>query len=306
MTAWTPAGTPRRSPAGRPACCTACAPTCCRTPTGRRCRRTRSRPASTTRASGPSTPGCSETGRASYRADHRRRGDARVLGAVPDRGHHPGHRVLARAGRRAAGRAGTGPGRACCWSTCPAAATRTWTSRPAGSAISGRRPVSERRSPTAFAKAAGGGPGRPGRLPAGRVPVGGRRDRRRRLAMAEAGADVIEIGLPYSDPLMDGPVIQEAVHRALTGGTRVADVLRTVEAVASGRRADADHDLLEPGGPLWRRRVRPRPGRGGRQRPDHAGPDAGGGRAVAGRGRRARAGPGVPGGAEFVGPSGSS
>jgi tryptophan synthase alpha chain len=51
-------------------------------------------------------------------------------------------------------------------------------------------------------------------------------------AMAESGADVIEIGLPYSDPLMDGPVIQEAVHRALTGGIRVADVLRTVEAVA--------------------------------------------------------------------------
>jgi tryptophan synthase alpha chain len=51
--------------------------------------------------------------------------------------------------------------------------------------------------------------------------------------MGEAGADIIEIGLPYSDPLMDGPVIAEAVHRALTGGTRVADVLRTVEAVAA-------------------------------------------------------------------------
>ena len=53
------------------------------------------------------------------------------------------------------------------------------------------------------------------------------------VAMAEAGADVVEIGLPYSDPLMDGPVIQEAVHAALTSGTRVADVLRTVEAVAA-------------------------------------------------------------------------
>ena len=37
--------------------------------------------------------------------------------------------------------------------------------------------------------------------------------------MAAAGADVIEIGLPYSDPLMDGPVIAEAVHRALAAGT---------------------------------------------------------------------------------------
>ncbi len=52
-------------------------------------------------------------------------------------------------------------------------------------------------------------------------------------AMAEAGADIVEIGLPYSDPLIDGPVIQEAVHRALEGGVHVTDVLRTVEAVAS-------------------------------------------------------------------------
>jgi tryptophan synthase alpha chain len=52
------------------------------------------------------------------------------------------------------------------------------------------------------------------------------------VAMAQAGVDLVEIGLPYSDPLMDGPVIQEAVHRALTAGVRVADVLRTVEAVA--------------------------------------------------------------------------
>ena len=52
-------------------------------------------------------------------------------------------------------------------------------------------------------------------------------------AMAQAGVDVIEVGLPYSDPLMDGPVIAEAVHRALSAGTRVADVLRTVEAIAT-------------------------------------------------------------------------
>ncbi|GII54008.1 tryptophan synthase alpha chain [Planotetraspora thailandica] len=51
-------------------------------------------------------------------------------------------------------------------------------------------------------------------------------------AMVEAGCDVIEIGLPYSDPLMDGPTIQDAVHRSLTNGTRIADVMRTVEGVA--------------------------------------------------------------------------
>ena len=53
------------------------------------------------------------------------------------------------------------------------------------------------------------------------------------LAMAEAGADVIEVGLPYSDPLMDGPVIADAVHHALSHGTRIHDVLLTVEAIAS-------------------------------------------------------------------------
>lgn len=51
-------------------------------------------------------------------------------------------------------------------------------------------------------------------------------------AMVAAGVDVVEVGLPYSDPLMDGPVIQRAADAALSAGTTPADVLRTVEAVA--------------------------------------------------------------------------
>jgi tryptophan synthase alpha chain len=51
--------------------------------------------------------------------------------------------------------------------------------------------------------------------------------------MVDAGCDVIEVGLPYSDPVMDGPTIQAAAQRALEGGTRTRDVLRTVEAVAA-------------------------------------------------------------------------
>jgi tryptophan synthase alpha chain len=51
-------------------------------------------------------------------------------------------------------------------------------------------------------------------------------------AMVDAGADVIEVGLPYSDPLLDGPTIQKATDVALRGGTRTRDVLRTVQAVA--------------------------------------------------------------------------
>ena len=52
------------------------------------------------------------------------------------------------------------------------------------------------------------------------------------VAMVEAGVDIVEIGVPYTDPLMDGPVIQHAVDRALKGGTRLADVFTAVRAVA--------------------------------------------------------------------------
>ncbi|WP_028654371.1 tryptophan synthase subunit alpha [Nocardioides sp. J54] len=52
-------------------------------------------------------------------------------------------------------------------------------------------------------------------------------------AMVAAGCDVIEIGLPYSDPVMDGPTIQAAAQQALEGGIRTSDVFRVVEAVAA-------------------------------------------------------------------------
>jgi tryptophan synthase alpha chain len=52
-------------------------------------------------------------------------------------------------------------------------------------------------------------------------------------AVVDGGADVIEIGLPYSDPVLDGPTIQAATERALRAGLRITDVLRTVEAVAA-------------------------------------------------------------------------
>jgi tryptophan synthase alpha chain len=52
------------------------------------------------------------------------------------------------------------------------------------------------------------------------------------IAMHEAGCDVIEVELPYSDPVMDGPVIQKASDIALAGGVRTRDTLRIIEAVA--------------------------------------------------------------------------
>lgn len=51
------------------------------------------------------------------------------------------------------------------------------------------------------------------------------------VAMGEAGADGFEIGLPYADPLMDGPVIQEAGGRALASGTTVAAALEVTRSV---------------------------------------------------------------------------
>ncbi|GAA2415097.1 tryptophan synthase subunit alpha [Streptomyces glaucosporus] len=47
-------------------------------------------------------------------------------------------------------------------------------------------------------------------------------------ALLESGCDIVEVGLPHSDPVMDGPVIQTADDIALRGGVRIADVMRTV------------------------------------------------------------------------------
>ncbi|MEU0137937.1 tryptophan synthase subunit alpha [Streptomyces sp. NPDC006296] len=47
-------------------------------------------------------------------------------------------------------------------------------------------------------------------------------------AAVDGGADVIEVGLPHSDPVLDGPVIQTADDIALRGGVKIADILRTV------------------------------------------------------------------------------
>ena len=69
-----------------------------------------------------------------------------------------------------------------------------------------------------------------GYLPAGFPDVQGSIDAL--TVMVESGCDVIEVGLPYSDPVMDGPTIQAAAQQALERGVRTADVLRVVEAVA--------------------------------------------------------------------------
>jgi tryptophan synthase alpha chain len=99
------------------------------------------------------------------------------------------------------------------------------TAPPAGRAEDGRSPVDRLEARLAEIRGAGraalvaygvaGFPDLPASLAAFR-------------AMAAAGADVLEVGPPYSDPLIDGPVIQDAVRTALEQGVRLDDVLAMV------------------------------------------------------------------------------
>lgn len=58
-------------------------------------------------------------------------------------------------------------------------------------------------------------------------------------ALVEGGCDIVEVGLPHSDPVLDGPTIQTADDIALRGGVRIKDVLRTVQEVADTHPAAA-------------------------------------------------------------------
>ena len=57
------------------------------------------------------------------------------------------------------------------------------------------------------------------------------------LAAIDAGAAVIELGVPFSDPLADGPVIQRAMERAVSRGTRLADVIALAAEIRAARPA---------------------------------------------------------------------
>ena len=69
----------------------------------------------------------------------------------------------------------------------------------------------------------------------GRLPDARRVAADRRGVRATAGADVIELGVPYSDPLADGPVIHAAGTRALAAGANVAGVLEVARALSRER-----------------------------------------------------------------------
>ena len=63
-------------------------------------------------------------------------------------------------------------------------------------------------------------------------------------AMVAGGVDVVELGMPYSDPVMDGPVIQRAADAALRAGVRVRDVLASVQALRAGADAEGGAPVL--------------------------------------------------------------
>ncbi|RJO69214.1 tryptophan synthase subunit alpha [Nocardia panacis] len=68
-----------------------------------------------------------------------------------------------------------------------------------------------------------------GYLPAGYPDLAGSIEVCR--TMVEAGCDIVEVGVAYSDPVMDGPTIQAAAEQALRGGVRVRDVFSVVEGI---------------------------------------------------------------------------
>ncbi|EOM78565.1 tryptophan synthase subunit alpha [Rhodococcus rhodnii] len=70
-----------------------------------------------------------------------------------------------------------------------------------------------------------------GYLPAGYPTVDGSIETLR--TMVDAGCDIVEVGLAYSDPVMDGPTIQSAAETALANGVRVRDIFRVVESVSA-------------------------------------------------------------------------
>ncbi len=73
-------------------------------------------------------------------------------------------------------------------------------------------------------------------------------------ALVEGGADVIELGVPFSDPMADGPVIQKASERALARGIGLAQVLAMVREFRGARPRDAGRadGLRESDRALWR------------------------------------------------------
>ncbi len=116
------------------------------------------------------------------------------------------------------------------------------------------------------------------------------------LEMAAKGADLLELGIPFSDPLADGPTIQAASNRAVQGGVHLAEVLK----LAGEIRRETDIPLIlmgyyNPILAIWPGAHRSGGCGAGGGRLHHPGPAAGGGRALAGGRGQGRGGQHLPG-----------
>ena len=91
-------------------------------------------------------------------------------------------------------------------------------------------------------------------------------------AMEEAGADLIELGIPFSDPTAEGPVIQAANVRALSGGVTTDKIFDMVkQAPTEYEDSDGVHDVCECGLFLWYGALYPEGGQSWYGRPDSSG-----------------------------------
>lgn len=90
-------------------------------------------------------------------------------------------------------------------------------------------------------------------------------------AMEEAGADLIELGIPFSDPTAEGPVIQAANIRALSGGVTTDKVFEMVEKIRKNIGSHGVHDVCQCGVFLRNREILPESGGDGNGRADTAG-----------------------------------
>ena len=217
-------------------------------------------------AVGPEHAWLREQGRAEYALRHRRRGArrrsqalARLEGILP--ALESAHAIAARARRRRElGRDGDRSS-----STCRAAATRTCTRVETDSATEAVR-REPRLDETLRAPARRRRTG-PGHLRHRRRSGPARARAEILRALDRAGADVLEVGVPFSDPLADGPVIQRATERALAAGTTLAEVAGPGRGAARPTIARADRALqLRQPDPAAGRRALRRPGARGRRR----------------------------------------
>ena len=209
-----------------PASCTARSRTCSRTSTGRWSRRSRSRPASTTRASAPSTPTSPRPGGPATRRSPTPRCSTRSACWPAPRGSSPPSSrptrsawVLRARDELAGQRRDPQPVRPRRQGRRPGRGDPRWLSV---------EPRLEAHLRDARATA--------GASCSSRTSPAGSGDDWTEVvrAFAAAGADAIEVGIPFSDPVMDGPTIQEASEVALDQGANLGAILTALRDVDAG------------------------------------------------------------------------